>query len=286
VKRRHVHIPTPYGEEKYSEVDVSPLCEAESIDDVEAYLWPNADHFDYTMVKRQCRAILDKGRVVVFMGDRLNRISQLKPAMYLRGIERILADFALEPDIASAIIRKIRDFYEGYLDRILDAADGLVDIVLSGDDFGQQNGSLLSPIMWDKYLSEGFARYMDIAHSYGAATMHHTCGDVRGLVGRMNDLGLDILQSLQPEAMADWFGEMKSTYGDDLCFHGGISIQQTLPRGKPADVIEEVAERVAQLGVSGGYILCTAHNIQADCPPENVLAMIDAFRVHGSYPLS
>ena len=286
VSRRAVKIPTPYGSESYSEVSISPLSNATSIEEIDLYpYWPDPDHFDYSIVKEQCHKIHESGRVVVFMGDRLNRIAQLKPAMYLRGIERILMDFAIEPDIARAVFRNIRTFYERYLERILDAADGLIDIVLTGDDFGQQSGLLVSPTMWETFLAEGFGSYMDIAHAYGARTMHHTCGDVRLLVGRMHELGLDILQSLQPEAMGDYFHEMKEIYGQQMCFQGGISIQQTLPRGKPSSVVNEVRERLALLGPGGGYILCTSHNIQADSPPENVLALLKACSTYGKYPM-
>jgi len=284
VKRHLVDVPTPYGRETYSEVDVSPLASTSSADEVEDFQgWPSPDNFNYSVVKAQAQAVKDSGRVVVFMGDRLNRIAQLKPAMYLRGVEQILVDMAVEPDIVRTIFGRMRTFYAEYLQRILEAADGLIDIVLTGDDFGQQGGLLVSPDMWDKFLAEGFACYMRVINAYGARSMHHTCGDVRLLVDRMRKLGLNILQSLQPEAMSDFFPELKLKFGGDMCFQGGISIQQTMPKGCPADVTAEVKERVRLLGVNGGYILCTAHNVQADCPYSNVIALLDAYHSHGRY---
>lgn len=284
VKRRRVEIQTPFGTEVYSEVAESPLRSALTADEVEAYShWPSPDDFDYSVVKAQAQAVRDAGRVVVFEGDRLNRIAQLKPAMYLRGVERIFMDLAVEPEIARAVFRRLKTFYCEYLERILDAAQGLIDIVLTGDDFGQQRGPLISPAMWEEFLADGFRRYMSVAHAHGARTMHHTCGDVRLLAGRLHELGLDILQSLQPEAMADYFPELKSKFGASLCFQGGISIQQTMPNGRPADIEREVRERVRALGAGGGYILCTAHNIQADCPYENITALLEAYRKHGRY---
>ncbi len=286
VKRRSVEVATPHGAEIYSEVDVSPLAHAASAEEVRDYPgWPDPDHFDYSALAVQCESVREAGRVAVFMGDRLNRVAQLKPAMYLRGTERIFMDFAAEPDVARAVIGRVRAFYERYLERILDAAGGRVDIVLTGDDFGAQHGTLVSPAMWDEFLAEGFGRYMRIIHAGGARAMHHTCGDVRALVGRMRELGLDILQSLQPEAMADCFGGLKAEWGGELSFHGGISVQRTLPRGSPEDAAAEVAERVRVLAPGGGYVLSTAHNVQADCPMENVLAMLEACRAVGRYPV-
>ncbi|MCP4785611.1 MAG: hypothetical protein GY903_26675 [Fuerstiella sp.] len=284
VSRRVVVIPTPYGAERYSEVDISPLAEVESVEEVEAYAgWPSPDDFDYSVVKQQAQAVRDAGRVAVFMGDRLNRIAQLKPAMYLRGPTTILMDLVLNPDIAQAIFARLRGFYECYLERILEAADGTIDIVLTGDDFGQQSNLFASPATWESLLADGFGRYLNIIAAHGVRSMHHTCGDIRSIAGRMQQLGLNVLQSLQPEAMSDFFPELKAAHGDKMSFQGGISIQQTMPKGSVEEIAAEVESRVQTLGAGGGYILCTSHNIQADCSIENILALLDAYRAHASY---
>jgi uroporphyrinogen decarboxylase len=203
--------------------------------------------------------------------------------MYLRGIERILLDLSLNPGVARAILSSIRHFYVAYLERILAAARGKLDILLMGDDFGSQNGPLLSPDMWVDFLGEGFTQYIDIAHRHGVRVMHHTCGGVKPLIPLMIERGLDVLQSLQPEAsgMDPW--ELKSDFGKQLAFHGGISIQSTLPFGTPDDVRDEVRDRVGALAAGGGYILCTAHNIQSDTPVENVQALLRAYQEYGRY---
>jgi len=217
------------------------------------------------------------------MGDRLNHITQLKPAMYLRGTEQILLDVILNPDLAMTIFSNICRFYCSYLERILAAAKGKIDILLTGDDFGSQNGLLLSPNMWVDFLGKGFAEYMDIAKSYNLRVMHHTCGAVRSLIPFMIERGLDILQSLQPEAsdMDPW--KLKAEFGSRLAFHGGISIQKTLPFGTPEDVKSEVRTKVEALAPGGGYILCTSHNIQADTPIENVKELLTAYKDYGCY---
>ena len=113
--------------------------------------------------------------------------------------------------------------------------------------------------------------------------MHHTCGAVRPLVSLFVENGLDVLQSLQPEADGMVPAELKAEFGDRLAFHGGISIQRTLPFGSPEEVREEVRDRIEALAPGGGYILCTAHNIQADVPVENVLALMKAYAEYGRY---
>jgi len=284
VRRRSVTVRLGDGAETYQEVADSPLASARTVEDVLAYdRWPSPDWFDYSTIAAQCEALHARGRVAVFQGDRLNRIAQLKPAMYLRGVEQILLDMSLQPEIAQAIFSRIRDFYLAYAERILEAARGNLDLVLTGDDFGAQTGPMVSPRMWADLLGDGFGRYIALIHSYGVRVMHHTCGAVAPLVPLLIDRGLDVLQSLQPEAAGMDACALKAAYGARLSFHGGLSIQQTLPNGAEEDVRREVRERVAALAPGGGYILGASHNIQADTPVRNVLALLDAYQRYGRY---
>jgi len=282
VPRRTVTLQVSGHVESYREVTEPPLAHAQNVADIEGYAhWPSADWFDYSGVRRQCDQVRDAGRVVVFMGDRLNRVAQLKPAMYIRGVDHVMLDMAERPAVARALFGRIRGFYLQYMERLLGAAAGGIDIVLTGDDFGAQNGLLISPAMWDAFLREGFADYIALARDHGAVAMHHTCGSVVDLVPRMIDCGLQVLQSLQPEARGMEAGPLKAEFGDRLCFQGGVSIQRTLPYGTPDDVHREVRALAEAMG-PGGYIFCTSHNIQADTPMTNVRALLDAYREYGA----
>jgi len=284
VRRAAVVVHTQNGEESYHEVAISPLARAETVEEIEKYShWPSPDWFDYSEIEAQCERIRRQGRVVVFMGDRMNRIAQLKPAMYIRGVEQIFIDMLCTPEIAKAVFRKIREFYLCYAERIFEAASGKIDLLLMGDDFGSQNGPLVSPEVWTRFLGEGFAEYVDIAKTYGLRVVHHTCGSVRAIIPLMIERGLDVLQSLQPEAAGMDSRELKRDFGDRLAFHGGISVQKTMPFGTPDDVRREVKDRIESLAPGGGYILCTSHNIQADTPLENLFALLDAYEEYGKY---
>lgn len=217
------------------------------------------------------------------MGDRLNRIAQLKPAMYLRGVEQILTDMILKPETARAILHNINRFYLAYAERIFEAARGKLDILLMGDDFGSQSGPLISPGMWLDFIAEGFAGYCALARAYGIRVMHHSCGSIEPLIPLMMERGLEILQSLQPEAAGMEPRALKAAFGSRLAFHGGISIQKTVPFDTPEHVRREVRDRVEALAPGGGYILCTSHNIQADAPLSNVDALLAAYREYGRY---
>lgn len=284
VRRTTVSLQLRDGAETYEEVAQSPLAGMTTEEEIEAYEhWPSPDWLDYSVVEAQCEGIRANGRVAVFQGDRMNRLAQLKPAMYLRGVEQIFVDMCAEPEIAERVFSKVRSFYCSYAERIFEAAKGKIDILLMGDDFGSQNGPLVSPAMWTQFLGQGFADYVSLAKSHGVRVMHHTCGSVRPIIPLMIERGLDVLQSVQPEAFDMDPVTLKAEFGDRLAFHGGMSIQRTLPFGTKEDIRREVKERVEAFAPGGGYILCTAHNIQADTPVENALALLEAYREFGRY---
>jgi len=279
-----MHDGTGEHHELLHEVRESPLADCGSPEDVERYPgWPSPDWFDYRGTAAQCAAVRNAGRAVVFMGDRLNRIAQLKPAMYLRGTEQIFLDLLESPAVADAIFARIRAFYLEYETRILESARGGIDILCTGDDFGAQNGLLISSELWRRHLGPGFASYVAVAKDAGVRVMHHTCGAVRPLVPDLVARGLDILQSLQPEAAGMDPSSLKREFGRDLSFQGGISIQRVLPRGTPAEVREHVRRVFSALAPGGGYLAGTSHNIQADTPMANIEALFDAYRDFGRY---
>ncbi|GAK60890.1 hypothetical protein U27_00788 [Candidatus Vecturithrix granuli] len=270
--------------ESYKEVLQSPLQPIKSPEEILDYAhWPSPDWFDYSDIENQCKSIKEQGRVVVFMGDRLNRFAQLKPAMYLRGYEQIMIDMIENPEIAKAIFSQISSFYLEYGWRIFEAAKGNIDILCTGDDFGSQNGPLLSPSMWVAFLKEGFQKYVQLGKAFNAYMMHHTCGSVYALIPEMLDCDLDILQSLQPEAAKMDPKILKKEFGNRLAFQGGISIQKVLPYGSPAEVSEHVKLLLNAMAPGGGYIACTSHNIQADTPLANVSALFEAYHDFGRY---
>jgi uroporphyrinogen decarboxylase len=271
----------------YMEVSESPLAHATTVAEIEGYPgWPSPDWWDYSNLAADCERC--SGYAVVNAGDRKDRTAQLKPAMYLRGIEQFLLDLQENPSIAEAIIARIGDYFLEYNRRVFAAAQGKparpgIDIFMMGDDFGTQTGPIVSPQMWRRYFGRGFRAFIELAHSFGIKVMHHTCGSVRALIPDFIEAGLDILQSIQPRAANMDLAELKREFGKHLCFHGSIDIQHTLPFGTPDDVREEVRQRMAAGKPGGGFIIGPAHNIQFDTPTENILALYEACLEHGPY---
>ena len=269
----------------YKTVVRNPLAKANSVEDVESYrFWPDPDWLDYSVIEKQCDFVHKKKRVVMFMGDRLNRIAQLKPMIYLRGMEKALGDLARKQSpVFDAILEKLVSFYKIYLERILRAAKGKIDIIVTGDDFGQQNGLICSPKTWREKLLPGFREYIKICKRYNVPVMHHTCGSVSPIIPDMIMSGLDILNPIQPGTENMDHSMLKQNWGDNLIFHGGISLQGPLRFGSPAEIENEVKNCCETLGNNGGYIICSAHNLNADMETENMVALFDSYNKYCPY---
>ena len=265
----------------YKHLVRSPLADAASVADIERHAWPDPAAWDYSGVRAACENIRSAGLAVVFGGDRLDRTAQLKAAMYLRGTENFMADMALEPAVAEALLERIAAYYLEYNRRVFEVAGGAIDVFFMGDDMGTQHSLWVSKDMYRRFFKQRFAAFNELAHRYGARTMFHTCGKVTGLVGEFVDAGLDILQSLQPAAIGEEAAAIKRQYGHRLAFQGGIDIQNVLPKGTPADV-EAHARHVAATYGPNGYIFGTAHNILPDTPTANVVALVEAWRKYGN----
>jgi uroporphyrinogen decarboxylase len=267
----------------YTEVAESPLEKLKKLEEIEQYdHWASASWWDYSKVKADCSAYHPE-YCVINVGDRLDRTAQLKPMMYLRGIQQIFIDMVMNPKIVEAIRDHIISYFIEYNHNVFKAAGGAIDIFMMGDDIGAQTGPLLSLDMWRKYFKKGFKTFIDIAHQYGIPVMYHSCGDVKQFIPDFIECGLDILQSLQPKATNMDIKKLKEQFGNDIVFQGGMDIQHVLPLGKPEDVKAMAKYALDSARQGGGYIICTAHNIQIDTPIENVVALFEAYHEYGKY---
>jgi uroporphyrinogen decarboxylase len=267
----------------FKEVAVSPLEHMTTLEEIEAYpRWPSAEWWNYSTVKADCSKY-HPHYLVLNKGDRLDRTAQLKPMMYLRGIQQTFIDLAQNPKIVGCICDHIVGYFVSYNPKVFEAAEGEIDMFMMGDDMGGQSGLLLSPAMWRRYFRDGFRKYIDIAHNYSIPVMYHTCGDVYQLIPDFIECGLDCLQSLQPQATNMDIRRLKQEFGKYLSLQGGMDIQQVLPLGTPDDVRKMVEYAMNNAKKGGGYIICTAHNIQTDTPIENVVALFEAYHEFGKY---
>ena len=174
------------------------------------------------------------------------------------------------------------------LDRLVDLSTrtGLelirrgADVIWAGDDFGTQAGMLMAPAMWRRLFKPRIHGMFEAFRSANPdiKLAWHSCGSIVPIVPDFIEIGLDILNPIQPRAAGMEPRFLKREYGRDLVFFGGLDIQELLPRGTPQQVKDEVRRLVAILGSGGGYILAPAHNVQDDTPTDNILAVFEGVR--------
>ena len=264
---------------RYMEVSHYPLADANTVDDLDRYDWPNPDRFDCAGFSDELAA--RKGRhAIVLCDERTNRTTVLHQAIYLLGMEKLMMDLALNEAFITELFRRIADFYLALNERIFEACKGRIDFLLIGDDMGTQNGLLISADMIRRFVLPHLARYAEQCHAYGVKVLFHSCGSVRDIVDDLIQAGVDVLNPIQRGAAGMEPKELKDTFGDRLAFHGGVDVQHTLPSGAPEDVRAEVRDLIETFD-NGGYILTSTHNIQEDVPVPNILAM---YREAGAIP--
>lgn len=197
--------------------------------------------------------------------------SHFEKAYSARGFENFMADIGGSPAFAKRLMNRIVERNMVMLENFLQAPE--IDGVLLGSDWGSQRGPLMSPAVWDDMIRPGEQAEYELVHSYGKDVWVHSCGDIEPLIGRLVEMGLDVLNPLQPEAMD--IAHVKRTYGHKLAFWGGISTQKTLPYGTPDEVRAEARATRDLLSAGGGYIFSPAQSVQGDVPLENMLALLE-----------
>jgi uroporphyrinogen decarboxylase len=260
----------------YDEYASFPLAEAQTVAEVETWQgWPDPAHWDVSTLKDKILAL--NRRALYHLRYEVGGIFEWAWGLY--GLERFLVDLKRRPEVPCAIMDCFTDLYIANVSRVLEAADGLLDMVYTYDDVGIQSGLMMSPQMWRTFILPRHQRLNAAIRRYPVKIMYHSCGAIYPLIGAFADeMAIDVLNPLQPRAASMHLARIKREFGGRLAFHGGIDIQHTLPHGAPADVQAEAQARCRVLGQGGGYICASAHYIQADTPLENILALYTARR--------
>ncbi|MCD6506109.1 uroporphyrinogen-III decarboxylase-like protein [Candidatus Poribacteria bacterium] len=264
-----------YGTGVYSECVYHPLAQYNSIEEIERnYTWPTADWFDYSVIPDQI-----KGREMYpIRGGGSEPFLTYKN---LRGMEQAYMDLILNPDLVHYCLDKLFDFcYENTL-RIYEQIPGKVNISYVAEDFGSQEGLLISREHIREFFIPRMKRMIDLAHQAGAYVFFHSDGAIREIIPDMIEAGIDVLNPIQWRCKGMDRKGLKRDFGDKVIFHGGVDNQYTLAFGTVEEVREEVIYNIQVLGEGGGYILAPCHNIQAVSPPENAVTMYETGYEYG-----
>ena len=253
---------------------------ATTIDDVEAFAWPDPDDPAITAgLADRVAGIRASGRAVVLYlaGGVVHR------GYAMRGMERFLKDLYKNRELAQRIMQKLCDTWVGVAESALAAAGPEnVDVVFFGEDLGTQDGCMFDPEgIYERLIKPHHRRMAETVLANSKAKIcFHCCGSAYHFIDHLIDIGVTALNPVQVSAANMQPERLKAEFGDRLAFWGGIDSQQVLPNGSPAEVAAETRRIIEVLGRGGGYVLNSVHNLQPEVPPENIVAMFDAGREH------
>jgi uroporphyrinogen decarboxylase len=192
-------------------------------------------------------------------------------------MENLLTDFIMYPGFVHEFLTAIADYNISQVEKAIQYD---IDAVYFGDDWGQQRGLIMGHDVWREFIFPQLRRMYEAVHRGGKYVMIHSCGDVDELFDDLISIGVDCFNPFQPEVM-----DVKSLmveYRGRLSFHGGLSMQRTLPFGTPEQVREESLE-LLELGADGGYIFSPSHDVEGDTSLENILTFVNVAREQAGF---
>jgi uroporphyrinogen decarboxylase len=198
-------------------------------------------------------------------------------AWMLRGMENLMIDMLAEPEFVEKLFERMLEINRAMLRLLVSVPH--VDGFLLGSDWGGQQGLLISPEQWRRYIKHTEKLCYDVVREAGKDLWVHSCGNIEVIIPDLIDMGLEGLNPVQSEVMD--LETLKTRFGTELTFWGGVSTQKILPYGSPQEVKYDVERVIEIMSPGGGYVLGPSQSIQEDVPLENILAFLEVARAHG-----
>jgi uroporphyrinogen decarboxylase len=247
----------------------SALRGVEQFERMQDYPWPDLDQpYRWQGLRERVQALQAQGFAVAAYAG-----SVFEQSWYIRGMEDLMMDLVAAPEIAHWFFEKTAALQRFAAEQLARAG---VDIVITGDDVAGQEGMLMKPEVWRKFLKPRLAATVRAVKRANSETFvfYHSDGNVEAVIPELIEIGIDILNPIQPECMDP--AAIKRRFGDRLAFWGTVSVQRTMPLGSPADVRAEVGARIREVARGGGLILAPAHVLGPETPWENIVAFFEA----------
>lgn len=258
-----------------------------TIDDLDRYAWPNPYDSKSRIngLREEAERYAQEARYALCTRSPSRGLFDL--AVQLRGFEKFMMDMALEPAFATRLVEKIGESVMGYYDVLLDEVGPFVDIVETQDDLAHQRAPFMSVDYFRKFFKPVRARLNQLIRQKApqARIYMHCCGAIEPFVHDLIEIGIQVLNPVQPLARGMKTSELKAKYGKDVVFYGAIDLQKALA-GPPERVDREVRQRLFDLAPGGGFILAPANVIQSDVSVSNILLLYELAAKYGTYPLN
>lgn len=260
-----------------------PLANAETLADFRAYPFPDPlNEGRYSNLRPEAEAAVERGKAVALAGF---GAGILEIYSWLRGYEQFYTDLALNPEFVGYMLDRLVEFKQAYWERVLPELGQWVDVACEHDDLAGQRALLFSPDTYRTLVKPRHKKLFHFIKDHAPVKLfYHTDGAIRPLIGDLMDAGMDILNPVQFTAANMELKSLKQEFGRDLVFWGaGVDTQGVLGSGTPAEVKADVKRNIEALAPGGGFIFATVHDIQANVPPENIMAMWEAWKSYGVY---
>lgn len=261
-----------------------PLAAATTPEDILGYDWPNSrDPSRITNLRDDLRKIREAGYATV-LEPSFNGVFAL--GFRMRGYARFYEDLAMNQSLACSLLDRITELKMQFWDMALEEVGDLVDVVVELDDLGSQNATLISPEMYRKLVKPRHKRLFSFIKEKAPNSFIflHSDGSLYDILPDLIEMGIDILNPVQVSAANMDSAKLKKEFGDAISFWGGAADpQNVLAQGTPEKVRDEVKRRIHDFAPGGGYVFASIHNIQADVPPENFMAMWETLQENKNY---
>ena len=250
-----------------------PMKSINSLEEMKAYPLPDYTKVDFSPLQRQMEKIHAKGLAVFVWQE----CTIWEVAWYLRSMDRLMVDMAMEDEKATWLLDQITD--RACLRAEIFARQG-ADIIGLGDDIGMQDSIMMSMDMYQHWLKPRLKKVIQAAKSANPEVLisYHSCGYIEPFIPDLIDVGIDILNPVQPECMD--FKEIHGKYGSQISFNGTIGTQELMPFGLPKEVEKEVKRNLDIAGKNGGLFCCPTHLLEPEVPWENIEAYVHAIRTY------
>ena len=260
-----------------------PLAGVESLAGMQAARFPDPlDDRRSATLRAQAKAAAAAGRAVALWAP---CAGVLEVYSWMRGYEPFYVDLALHQDLVAYMLDRMVEWKCAFWERALRETGDLVDVVIEADDMAGQERLLFSPVTYRRLVKPCHKRLFDFIKAQAPVKIFfHSCGAIRPLIPDLIEIGVDILNPVQITAAGMDPVALKRDFGRDLVFWGGgVDTQRVLGAGTPAQVRDDVRRNIEALGPGGGFVFAAVHDIQANVPVENIMAMWDAWHQYGTY---
>ncbi|MFC1608514.1 uroporphyrinogen decarboxylase family protein, partial [Candidatus Latescibacterota bacterium] len=247
--------------------------------EIESFDWPSFSDESLDRIGVRARWLYRKTTRAVVANLQLHLLAA---GQILRGYEQFMVDLIINKRLAHGLLRRLTEAYIKRCERYFDSTSKYIQVVLVNDDLGMQSGPMLDPALYREMVWPYQKRLFDFIKSKtDAFILFHTCGSVYRFIPSLIEAGVDALNPVQVTAAEMDTKRLKREFGKDITFWGGgCDTQQVLRNGSRQDIHDEVKRRIDDLACGGGFVFTQVHNIQPDVPPENIMAMYEAYGLY------